>query len=307
MPEYRIAASAPAEPAPAAEPSLRLPAPLVDSLFRKAAVSAGWKLTPERFGCALERSAEQRFRGGAANGGQVAAYLESLHLSDLALACACSEGDEKAWEHFVREYRPELYRAARAIAGESQGRELADSLYADLYGLEERGGRRRSLFDYFHGRSKLSTWLRAVLAQRHVDELRRGKNTESLDETKYCDPPAGENAKRDPAPDPERERYLALMQAVLSETLAALEPHDRLRLAYYYIEELTLAQIGRLTGEHEATVSRKLDRTRRSVREQVDAALREKKRLSEAQVWLCYEYASQEWPFDLTKALSARE
>jgi RNA polymerase sigma-70 factor, ECF subfamily len=307
MPEHRIAASAPAEPAPVAEPTLRLPGPLVDLLFGEAAVPAEWRLSRERFARALERSAAQRFRGGAANAGGVAAYLESLHLSDLALACACSEGDESAWEHFVREYRSELYRAARAIAGESQGRELADSLYAELYGLEERGGQRRSLFDYFHGRSKLSTWLRAVLAQRHVDELRRAKNAEPLDETKDCEPPAGANAKRDPAPDPERERYLALMQAALSETLAALELRDRLHLTYYYIEDLTLAQIGRLTGEHEATVSRKLDRTRRAVREQVDAALREKKQLSEAQLRLCYEYAREEWPFDLTKALSARE
>jgi len=39
----------------------------------------------------------------------------------------------------------------------------------------------------------------------------------------------------------------------------------------------------------------------------VDAALRVKKRLSEAQVQLCYEYARQEWPFDLTRVLSKKE
>jgi RNA polymerase sigma-70 factor (ECF subfamily) len=308
MSEQRIAASAPVEPAPAAEPSLRLPAALIELLFRKAAVPTEWQLSPDRFAQALERSAAQRFRGADAPAKQVAAYLESLRLHDLALACACSEGDENAWEQFVREYRPELYRAARAFAGESLGRELADSLYADLYGLEERGGRRRSLFDYFNGRSKLTTWLRAVLVQRHVDEIRWTRNTDSLDETGDCNPSAGSgDTKRNDSPDPERERYLALMQAALSEALAALAPRDRLRLAYYYVEELTLAQIGRLVGEHEATVSRKLDRTRRELREQVDAALREKKMLSEAQVRLCYEYARQEWPFDLTKALSARD
>ena len=43
--------------------------------------------------------------------------------------------------------------------------------------------------------------------------------------------------------------------------LDALAPRDRLRLAYYYVEELTLAEIGKLLGEHEATVSRKLERT----------------------------------------------
>ena len=42
-------------------------------------------------------------------------YFASLHLSDLALATACIDGHEAAWEHFVLEYRPALYRAADAI------------------------------------------------------------------------------------------------------------------------------------------------------------------------------------------------
>lgn len=308
MPENRLAAPAPRYATPQAESTLRLPAVLVQSLWRKANVPPGWRLTQERFAQALAHSVAQRFRDSRPEPRAVADYLNSLHLADLGLACACSDGDEQAWESFMKTYRPELYRAARAIAGESQGRELADSLYAELYGLEERGGKRRSLFDYFHGRSKLGTWLRAVLAQRHVDELRRTRRVEPFDEAN--DPPEkpeGSSGVRADAPDPERTRYLALMQATLTEILAGLAPRDRLRLACYYVEGLTLAQIGRLMGEHEATVSRKLERTRREVRERVDSALRDTKRLSEAQVRLCYEYAREEWPFDLTRALSAKE
>ena len=292
---------------PATSPSQRelTDARTAERLFRKAAAPAEWHLTQEHFAKALERSAVQRFSGGVPSEREVAAYLESLHLADLALACACSDGNELAWEHFMAQFRPELYRAARAIAGESRGRELADSLYAELYGLEMREGRRRSLFEYFYGRSKLTTWLRAVLAQRYVDELRRSQRLEPLEEGFALEAPGG--AETSASRDPDRARYLALLQAALSEELAALDPRDRLRLAYYYVEGLTLAQIGRLVGEHEATVSRKLDRARLEVRWQVECALREKKRLSEAQVRLCYEYAREEWPFDLTRALSQRE
>lgn len=209
----------------------------------------------------------------------------------------------------MAQFRPELYRAARAIAGEAQGRELADSLYAELYGLQTREGERRSLFEYFYGRSKLATWLRAILAQRHVDEWRRSRKTESLDEDEPAQtmPNKPRSSAANSVPDPDRERYLALLQAAMKDALASLEPRQRLRLAYYYVDGLTLAQIGRLLGEHEATVSRKLERVRRELRRRIDAALREKKRLSEAQVQLCYEYAQEEWPFDLTGALSARE
>jgi IS30 family transposase len=93
------------------------------------------------------------------------------------------------------------------------------------------------------------------------------------------------------------------LQAALSTVLDALAPRDRLRLAYYYAEELPLAEIGKLTGEHESTVSRRLERTRKDLRRNVEAKLREEKKLSDAQLRLCYEYAREEWPFDLTVRL----
>jgi RNA polymerase sigma-70 factor, ECF subfamily len=206
-------------------------------------------------------------------------------------------------------FRRELYRAGRAIAGEAAGHELADSLYAELYGLREAAGQRKSLFDYFLGRSKLTTWLHAILAQRHVDGIRRARRTEPLEEGEAREPSSNNSAATAAAssPDPERNRFLAILQVVLTAALDALAPRDRLRLAYYYVEGLTLAEIGRLLGEHEATVSRKLERTRRDIRKHVEGALRQEKKLSAAQLQLCYEYAQEEWPFDLTRALSPGE
>ena len=283
---------------------------MAQALLQKAAAPAEWQLTPERIQPTLERSVAHRFANAAPSDDPRAIqnYLDSLQAADLALACACSEGNSAAWDFFVARYRPELYRAARAIAGESAARELADSLYAELYGLREVAGQRKSLFDYFLGRSKLTTWLHAILAQRHVDGIRRARRTESLDDDDANSADRPElAAPTQLASDPERERYLVMLQAVLQSVLATLEPRDRLRLAYYYVEGLTLAQIGKLTAEHEATVSRKLERTRREVRKQVEAALRREKKLSDAQLQRCYDYAREEWPFDLTRALSVRE
>jgi len=279
-------------------------------LLERAAVPSDWRVTPEQFQTALERSASRRFCDGMPGPDAVESYIATLHILDLVLACGCSAGNSSAWDHFVAKFRPELYRAARAIAGESNGRELADSLYAELYGLRESGGGgHQSLFVYYHGRSKLSTWLRAILSQRHVDEIRRARRTESLEASSGVDgkTSAAEtlSATKTPADellDPERRKYLAILQTALTAVIQVLEPRDRLRLAYYYVDELTLAEIGKLLGEHEATASRKLDRTRRELRGRIDAALRQKK-LSDAQLRLCYEYAQEEWPFDLTLAL----
>lgn len=292
-------------------------APTVERYWKKAAALPEWNLTREQFEVALARSVTHRFGNAPPQEKTIEAYLESLNVRDLALARACSAGSPAAWEFFVAQFRPELHRAARAIVGSAGGdaraRELADSLYADLYGLRESEERRKSLFDYFHGRSKLGTWLRAVLAQRHVDEIRRARRTEPLENESgeersevAAQASSAPESAANAAPDPERASYLAILQATLTAALGSLEPRDRLRLAYYYADDRTLAEIGRLLGEHEATVSRKLERTRREVRKRVEAALRDGKKWSDAQVSQCFEYARGEWPFDLSAPLRAK-
>jgi len=112
-------------------------------------------------------------------------------------------------------------------------------LYAELFGLRDRAGERQSLFRYFHGRSSLTTWLRAVLAQRHVDRLRTNRRLEAL--------PDEDSSDALPAPsspiEPERYRYLELIRQTLERAVAHLPPRDRLRLACYYAQELTLAEM----------------------------------------------------------------
>lgn len=268
-----------------------------------AAHAERWRVDARAFADALHASVTRAFAGRAHDQGSIAAYLEGLHLEDLALACACAAGDEAAWQHFVLTHRPILYRAADAIDA-MNGRELADSLYADLFGLAESGGARRSLFRYFHGRSSLATWLRAVLSQRHVDRVRVSRRHEPLpddDSTATVRAPGG-------PPDPERSRFVALMQAALAAALALLAPKDRLRIACYYAHQMTLAQIGRLTGEHEATVSRQLTRTRSAMRASIEAILAQQHGLAADAVDECFRSLSEDaGPLDLGELLGTRD
>jgi RNA polymerase sigma-70 factor (ECF subfamily) len=263
---------------------------LVERLYRDARADR-WAVPVERFAAAMQASAD---RAAAAD---VGAYLQSLHLQDLALACACMVGDERAWEHFMRELRPVLYRAADALRPGGGARDLADSIYADLYGLQDRDGERRSLLRYFHGRSSLATWLRAVLAQRVVDA---GRAERRLDPLPDEDGPITVLRSPAPAPDPDRLRYAAWIQRALGVAVSALGARDRLRLACYYAQELTLAETGRVLKEHEATVSRHLAKTRRMIRAEVERYLREEGRLNEAQIDRCFECVLEDaGPLDL--------
>ena len=280
-----------------------LPGPVLDAaalrrLYRRARADR-WGLTEQDLAASLERSVSHRFRDQSPSPFDVEHYLESVHVEDLALACACARGSEPAWEHFVAAFRSVLLRAAAQVAPHDAARELADSIYADLFGLEERDGVRRSLFDYFHGRSSLAGWLRAVLAQRMVDRVRAGRRLEPLPEEGEGPQPAADN----PPPDMDRSRYQPIVRGALAAALESLAPRDRLRLALYYTQDLTLAAAGRVLGESEATVSRKLERTRREVRAAIERRLRETDRLTDAQVAACFDYAGTDQAFDLARAL----
>ena len=151
----------------------------LDHWFEKAD-AARWTLTREEFRDALLTTVRKSYPDTDPHDPQVDRYISALHVADLALATACALGRDEAWDHFVLAHRPVLYRAADALNPSGGAREIADGLYADLYGLDAHTGARRSLFRYFHGRSSLSTWLRAVLSQRFVDALRAQRRTKPV-------------------------------------------------------------------------------------------------------------------------------
>ncbi len=57
-------------------------------------------------------------------------------------------------------------------------------------------------------------------------------------------------------------------------------------------------------GEYESSVSRRLTRTRLQLRRRIEQILRRDERLSEEQIRLCYDYALEAWPADLSRVLS---
>jgi RNA polymerase sigma factor (sigma-70 family) len=272
-----------------------------------------WGTSTERFTQELARCAEARFRGERPSADELHAFVGALRLKDLGLACACADGVAEAWERFVAIYRGYLRACAGAMLKRScdapEAQELADSLFAELYGLsaEKRG----SLLRYFHGRSSLKTWLRAVLAQRHVDKIRAGRKFEGLE-----DEDSGDNTKRVAGTglrvaDPHRAIYLLTFTKALQTALQNLDARDSETLRMYYAEGKKLAEIGRLLGEHESSVSRHLEKVRGNVRRAVEEILRggcevvngagKTGGMSEAEIALCFEYAAEDVPIDLDK------
>lgn len=228
----------------------------------RACDAASWGLARDEYErILLDVASAQNFglaEGVIASPQQQAAFFHSLCLADMVLARACACGNERAWEHFVGKYRQPLIRAAVAITGtETLGRDLADQLYAELYGLTERDGARRCPLVSYRGRGSLMGWLRTTLAQRHVDHYRRTRREEPLEEL--------DAAADDPAPQSTTSE-VSLLEHAVEEAVAKQKAEERYLLAAYYLDDQTLKQIAQVLGVHEATVSRKLQRATGAIR-----------------------------------------
>jgi RNA polymerase sigma-70 factor (ECF subfamily) len=205
---------------------------------------------------------------GAGSEAELRTFFLSLRIDELALARACAAGNNTAWEIFLTRYREKLYLSALRIAREdSAARELADTLYADLYGTSTRDGQRVCKLSSYTGRGSLEGWLRTVLSQEYVNRYRRTKRLVSLDEE------SEEGVQfRAPEPEPVSTSDTRVSRATDS-ALASLPAEDRVVLSAYFLDGRTLAEIARMLGVHESTISRKLDKLAKSLRKQIMAAL----------------------------------
>jgi RNA polymerase sigma-70 factor, ECF subfamily len=194
---------------------------------------------------------------------------QDLKLEELALARGCAAGHQQAWEEFLIRFREKLYDIARGITKEdSRARDLADSIYADLYGMAEKDGQRVSRLNLYMGRGSLEGWLRTVMVQEFVNRYRKTKRLVSLEE----ETEAGVQFVSGEAFIPQSRVDSRLDQAT-DEALGQLAPEDRLILAAYYLDNRTLTDIGRLVGVHESTISRRMEKLLKTLRKQVLAGL----------------------------------
>ncbi|MGH7780809.1 MAG: RNA polymerase sigma factor [Candidatus Binataceae bacterium] len=264
-----------------------------------------WRISEAQFGEVLYRAAERRFGLDLAdaNGVEIDCFLETLHVEDLALAIACRAGNADAWLEFDTRYRRVIESFVRAIVRDSErAREMASSLYGDLFDTARSGDPRRSPLDHFHGRSALATWLRVVVARREADWLRERYHTEAATVAAADSTENGDHHHPAPA-DPDRAPFIAMLSEALDRALAELDVRDRIRLSYYYVQGLTLAQTGALLGEHESSVSRNLAHTRLEIRRTVARVLKREHHLSDDQIARCFEFGTDDWPFDLGRSL----
>lgn len=216
---------------------------------------------------------------------EIAKFIDALRADDLCLVVACERADASAWDDLINSFRATVLSAARGASGsEDAADELAQSVWAELYGLRANAsGVASGKLAYYSGCGSLGGWLRAVVGQLAVDRHRKTSRLVQTEEDADFDrlahePSAGEDGFQVAAqPDPERalaqSELSRALQGALARVLASLSAEDRLLVKLYYFDGLRLREAGAVLGVHEATASRRLTRLHAELREGVEKIL----------------------------------
>jgi len=207
--------------------------------------------------------------------------LAGFHAADLFLASASARGNAEALT--------ELNRRLLAVVGPAVSRlRPSDSFVDEVQQLLRQKllvageGGLPKILDYL-GKGSLTHWLRAAALRVALNllEAQRGAYATSQDDEGLDRVPSA-------SPDPEvallKQRYGPAFKAALEDALAGLTVRERNFLRLYFVNGLTVEQIGRMEGTHKSTVSRWLTRAREALLVDVRARLKERLKLSASEL-----------------------
>jgi RNA polymerase sigma-70 factor, ECF subfamily len=183
--------------------------------------------------------------------------LSELHITDLYLACGCSQSDHGALAAFEARFLPEIDAALGLIrATPEQKREIKQGLLAQFFVGTPSSG---PTIAAYTGRGPFGRWIRVSAARagyRLVERERRagGGQEELL------------RALRAPGDGPE----LALLKAeygrdfneAFEKALGTLDARERVFLRMHYVDGLSIDDIAPVFRVHRATVARRIAKAR---------------------------------------------
>ncbi|HEU4538405.1 MAG TPA: sigma-70 family RNA polymerase sigma factor, partial [Polyangiaceae bacterium] len=223
-------------------------------------------LTPEAFVAALTRHLPA---------GPPREALGELRVEELWLTCAAAGGDARAVALIEAHY---FGKARAALAGIRGGEAIVDEALQRL---------RAGLFvgpppkiAAYGGRGDLGRWLRTAAMRTAMDLLGPRREVAASDAALG----AFAHAADEPVVELMKREYGASFQAALREALAALPPELRSALRQHYLEGLGVERMGALAGVAASTVSRRLDKARRLLREATRTALAARLRVDDAEL-----------------------
>lgn len=193
---------------------------------------------------------------------------DAERAGDLYIACACAAGDPVALRRFEERHFADVKAAiarvtSETIVADEALQRLRQRLFVADTGAPGITG--------YSGRGDLRGWLR-IAATRAALEILRARR-----------PADGDGALAhlaDDAADPElalmRKEYGAAASEALHAAFAELETRERNLLRQYFVDGLTIDDLGALYDVHRATAARWIEKARATLEKRTRAILRER-------------------------------
>jgi RNA polymerase sigma-70 factor len=209
--------------------------------------------------------------------GPLEMVLESRHLAELYLACACLHGIPSAIKAFEHHYLTNLHKQL------GQHRHSAAALdeicqLTRVKILVPTSNGPPKIAEYT-GKGSLQGWVRATalrISIRQQEANKPGSNEDSEDILEILPEPGA-------APDMDaiRNRHHADLRKAMHEAFALLSADARYLLRLYYVDKLSMYDIAELLKVSQPTISRRLDEAREKVYKETRRLLQQRLGLSQ--------------------------
>lgn len=195
-------------------------------------------------------------------------HLRGLRCADRYLAFLCAEGEPAAIAAFEATLTPQMESALSEVRAPAGQRDEIKQLLRERFFVGRPG--HPPVIAGYAGRGSLRGWVRiSVLREvyRAAQSERRWQQLEEEQLARFA------SAEDDPELALLKEQYRDTFRSAFSAALQGLSPRQRNLLRHYYLDGMTVEQIGRLYQFHKATATRQLARVRESLLEQTRQAM----------------------------------
>lgn len=186
-------------------------------------------------------------------------------MNEKQLVQAARSGDFKAFTALIDAHKDKIYGLARKLSGNEQD---AEDIVQDTFlkAIDK--------IDQFRGDASFGTWLYSIALNEARAHYGKQQKTDLKPIEEYL--PSGSGESHDHAmrlfdwKNPHDQLEESELRRVIDESIAELPYKYREAFLLRYIEELSVKEVARLTGQSEASAKSRILRARLALRDKLD-------------------------------------
>jgi len=221
-----------------------------------------------------------------------------IDATDLYLARACVDGMPKALQLFESRCLSDVTKAVLQLGlGAADSDDVLQRVREKLF---VRGAATEPLIARYGGRGSLRAWVRSIAVRTAIKDMRGAARLVSVDEEVFLEFAA---TTEDPELEPYKQRYREDFRAAFRAATEQLTVRERNILRHYYLDGLSIDDLGKLYRVHRATSARWIVDLRAALLDGVRAELASRLALGESELRSLLDLVKSQLELSLSRLL----